>query len=346
MAEAIDELNFNSGADFASCRAGASATIENPSQSPRKRASADTKYQRKGAAVAKFDFNPENYTHRLMLALAIREYSSKPGQTLAGTKKEEASLLAALTKAGIAMSKPNLDRIAAAPKPGDRDHPYGRQASQVATFLERRGHFPPAQDAANALKLLPLFFGGMTSSARNTLDELKGKFSCYQFSDEAHTLVLAGIVEIEEVGPWGFATASECIETKQFSLHTAYYHGIAFSDEGRALYMMLREERTKHPRLYIFDSPSRPHGEDIEFVYGSLLAAHSSPQRHVSPVVLHRILGPTRGELPISDKDAFPEHVHRYLSLNARQPMTEKSANMSKNVVIKPKATKKGKTEK
>jgi hypothetical protein len=301
--------------------------------------------------MAKFDFNPENYTHRLMLALAIREYANQPGHSLAGTSTGETSLLGALAAAKIAMSKPNLDRIAAAPDPDDPKHqPYGRLASQVAAFLEKKGFFPPAQNASDALKLLPLFFGGMSTSARTTLEELKGRWSCYQFSNEAHTLVLAGDVEIEQVGPWGFAPATECIETKQFSLHTANYSGIAFSDEGKALYILLREDRTGHPRFYIFDSPSRPHGEAIEFVYGSLLAAHSSPQRHASPVVLYRGQHDSLyGEKPLSDTDEFPEHVHRYLSLRAEQTMSGTNGTVSRNETKtkpKPKTEKKPKAEK
>ena len=34
--------------------------------------------------VTKIDFNPENYAHRLMLALAVRDYTNTPGQSVSG----------------------------------------------------------------------------------------------------------------------------------------------------------------------------------------------------------------------------------------------------------------------
>ena len=81
------------------------------------------------AHVSKIDFNSENYGHRLLLAQAMRDYARESGRTLSGTKEGgEPSLLAALADTGTAMSKSNLDRIAAAGHPDDRDRPYGNNA--------------------------------------------------------------------------------------------------------------------------------------------------------------------------------------------------------------------------
>lgn len=162
--------------------------------------------------MSRIDFNSENYGHRLLLAQAMRDYARAPGRTLTGTKGGgESSLLSSLAEAGIAMSKSNLDRIAAAGHPDDREKPYGNNARRVAQFLADKGYFPPGQKPDDVFKLLPVFFGGYSEGCASVLRELEGTYRSYQYSEFSPHLATYGELTIRPLTPWNYAPFDEAI---------------------------------------------------------------------------------------------------------------------------------------
>jgi hypothetical protein len=269
------------------------------------------------AQVSKIDFNSENYGHRLLLAQAMRDYAREPGRTLSGTKEgSEPSLLTALADAGIAMSKSNLDRIAAAGHPDDRDRPYGNNARRVAQYLEENGYFPPGQKPDDVFKLLPLFFGGFSESSAAVLRELEGHYASYQYSEVSPDLVTAGALEIKAITPWGYAPFEEFIGSFHTHEHSTFYRGVVFVDDQKNIHMIGREESRQMPRLYMFEGVDRPDGKNISIVYGTLLCSGQNARRHLSPIALYRIEKALRG---LGGGDEYlsdtPEYVGHYLSM-------------------------------
>lgn len=265
--------------------------------------------------MTKIDFNDDNYSHRLMLALAVRDYTNTPGQSASGKHEgDRKSLLMELEGAGCATSKSQLDRIVQAPRPEDRGAPYPRNARQIALFLERRGYFPPGQDVEKTLKILPLFFDGFASSAPALLRDVAGEYHSYQNSSLDPDIILIGRFSIAPVSEWNFAKVTETIEIKHKSHNTLIYEGVAFSDEEKNLYILMRERNHRHPRFYLFDDCDRPHGSRIEAIYGTLLGGARLRKRHFSPIALHR----AEHERPASEvnrrhPDGLPDPIRRYL---------------------------------
>lgn len=265
--------------------------------------------------MSKIDFNSENYSHRLLLAQAMRDYAREPGRTLAGTKDgDEPSLLTALADAGVAMSKSNLDRIAAAGHPDDRQRPYGNNARRVAQFLEEKGHFPPGQKPEDVFKLLPLFFGGFSPNGAALLRELGGTFRSYQFSEFAPDRVTSGEITIGAVTEWNYAPFHEIIGHDHMHENMLRCDGVVFTDEHKNIFMMGREYFRNHPRLYMFEGVDRPNGKEIGLVYGTLLTAGLHARRHLSPIALQRSAKPYYGEEIYKFTD-LPEYVAHYLSM-------------------------------
>jgi hypothetical protein len=282
--------------------------------------------------MSKIDFNEANYGHRLMLALAIRDYTNTPGQSATGRHEgERKSLLKELEDSGCATSKAQIDRIVQSPQPGDRANPYPRNARQIALFLKERGYFPPGQDVDKTLKTLPLFFDGFASSAPSIMAELAGTYQSYTISSIDPDVVLLGELSIETLTDWNYARTREVIVVSHKGLNTLIYEGIAFSDEEKNLYILSRERNHRHPRFYLFEDCDRPAGDRIETVYGTLLGGARLRKRHFSPIVIDRAMDATKREfVPRGDRATLPPQVQRYLfgealSKSASKPLKTKS---------------------
>lgn len=265
--------------------------------------------------MTKIDFNDDNYSHRLMLALAVRDYTNTPGQSASGKHEgDRKSLLMELEGAGCATSKSQIDRIVQALRPEDRGAPYPRNARQIAAFLEQRGYFPPGQDIDKTLKILPLFFDGFASGAGTLLREVAGEYHTYKYSSIDPEIILIGHLTIAPVSEWNFAKAVETIEIKHKGHNTLIYEGVAFSDEEKNLYLLMRERNHRHPRFYLFDDCDRPNGSRIEAIYGSLLGGARLRKRHITPIALHRAEHERPpGEVNRRDPAALPAPIRRYL---------------------------------
>lgn len=269
------------------------------------------------AQVSKIDFNSENYGHRLLLAQAMRDYARAPGRTLSGTKEgSEPSLLAALADAGIAMSKSNLDRIAAAGHPDDRERPYGNNARRVAQFLEEKGYFPPGQKPDDAFRLLPLFFGGFSEGGTALLRELEGTYYSYQYSEFASEIITAGELTIGPVTPWNYAIFEENIGNHHMRRDMMMCNGIVFTDDQKNIHMIGREYYRQYPRYYMLEGIDRANGEDISLITGTLLSAGIHARRHITPIALQRT--ENKGVFEPQTQaylTELPEYVGHYLSM-------------------------------
>lgn len=261
--------------------------------------------------MTKIDFNPESYSHRHLLALAIRDFINTPGHALSSTNVPASHSL----RHACATSKSQLDRLSRAPNPDDPKTPYARNARQVARFLEKRGFFPPGQDIDKTLKILPVFFDGFSSSAPTVLDHLTGEYASYQFSNLNPDAVLVGTLVIEPRTAWNYARVQETIQINNTGLNTLIYEGVAFTDEEKNLYILTRERNHRHPRFYLFDDCHRPAGTAIETLYGTLLGGARQRKRQLSPIALHRGADP-RPSQPVKKPDlsALPKYVRSYLA--------------------------------
>jgi len=265
--------------------------------------------------VSRIDFNSENYGHRLLLAQAMRDYAREPGRTLSGTKGGgESSLLSALAEAGIAMSKSNLDRIAAAGQPDDRDRPYGNNARRVAQFLEEKGYFPPGQKPDDVFKLLPLFFGGFSENGAALLRELEGHFDSFLWSEFNNGIVAVGHITIGPLTPWNYAPFLEEIGNEHMQRDMLDCSGVAFCDDQKNLYLIGREYFRKYPRFYMFEGIDRPDGKTIGVVRGTVLGGGLHTRRHLSPIALTRS-NSDRNIYGLNVKE-LPEYVKHYLRMN------------------------------
>lgn len=284
--------------------------------------------------MSEFEFDPNNYSHRLMLALAIRDYSKPIGQhpgmgeeAKKSRSADKPTLRRALEKADIPISKGQIDRITAAPPPGKKQKPYSSGAPLVAEFLRREGYFPPAQNVQNTLKILPLFFDGFASRAAPFLSEIAGTYTSYQFSSRHPDTVLTGTLIIGECTPWNFAPAEETIVLPASGGHTLVYEGVAFSDDERVLYILAREREDGHPRFYLFEdciSPSGP--KNIETINGTILGGARQRRRHLSPISLFKGKPPKLTKtVRANDLSALPQAVRDYLS-RAMMPGPENEA--------------------
>lgn len=268
--------------------------------------------------MTKIDFNNDNYSHRLMLALAVRDYTNTPGQSASGRHEgDRKSLLKELGDAGCATSKSQLDRIVQAPNPADRTLSYPRNARSVALFLGQRGYFPPGQDIEKTLKTLPLFFDGFASSAPSIMAELSGTYQSYAISSIDPDVVLLGELTIDAMTDWNYAMTREVIVVSHKGLNTLIYEGVAFSDEEKNLYILSRERNHRHPRFYLFEDCDRPAGGRIETVYGMLLGGARLRKRHASLIVLDRTMDKAGREF-VHRKAAhtLPDPVRRHLLSN------------------------------
>ena len=261
--------------------------------------------------MSKIDFNSENYGHRLLLAQAMRDYARAPGQTMTGG---EASLLTALAEAGIAMSKSNLDRIAAAGHPDDRSRPYGNSARRVAQFLESKGFFPPGQKPDDVFKLLPLFFGGFSENGAALLRELEGHFDSFLWSEFNDKLVAVGHITIGPLTPWNYAPFQEEIGNEHMQRDMLDCSGVAFCDDQKNLYLIGREYFRQYPRFYMFEGIDRPDGKTIGVIRGTVLGGGLHTRRHLSPIALTR--SKYDRNLSGAHIKVLPEYVAHYLSLN------------------------------
>jgi len=268
------------------------------------------------AQVTKIDFNSENYGHRLLLAQAMRDYARAPGRTLAGTKDGgEPSLLSALADAGIAMSKSNLDRIAAAGHPDDRQRPYGNNARRVAQFLEEKGFFPPGQEPDDVFKLLPLFFGGFSESGAALLRELEGTFKSFHYSEFNNDIVAEGQLTIGSPTPWNYAPFEEQVGNAHMRKDMLLCRGIVFADDQKNVYMIGREYFRQYPRFYMFEGIDRPDGKSIGLVRGTLIGRGLHTKRHLSPIALQRADHDPHYYGGMHRLSALPEYVGLYLSM-------------------------------
>lgn len=265
--------------------------------------------------MTKIDFNDDNYSHRLMLALAVRDYTNTPGQSASGKHEgDRRSLLKELEDAGCATSKSQLDRIVQAPTPADRTLSYPRNARNVALYLAQRGYFPPGQDIEKTLKILPLFFDGFASGAPSIMSELAGTYQSYTFSSIDPDVILLGELTIDTITDWNYATSREVIVVSHKGLNTLIYEGVAFSDEEKNLYIVSRERNHRHPRFYLFEDCDRPSGGRIEIVYGTLLGGARLRKRHSSLIVLNRTMDADKREfVHKSQAHTLPDPVRRYL---------------------------------
>lgn len=312
--------------------------------------------------MTKIDFNMHNYGHRLMLALAVRDYTNTPGQSLsgrheadpraqgkrvsgksrAGTKtraerrtidaRHEAgaatpgetpsvstafrlkSLLEELREWGFATSKSQLDRIVQAPHPDNRGASYPHEARQVVNFLRTRGYFPPGQDIDKTLKILPLFFDGFASGAPGLMEDVEGEYHTYHYSSSNPDIIVVGHLKIDALTEWNFARVEHTIKATYRKHNTLIYEGIAFSDEERNLYILMREHTHRYPRFFVFDDCDRPNGKFVEAIYGSLLGAARLRKRHLSPIVLHRAHHPRPPhEITVEQASQLPAPIRRYL---------------------------------
>lgn len=267
------------------------------------------------AQLSKIDFNSENYGHRLLLAQAMRDYAREPGRTLSGTKEGgEPSLLAALADAGVAMSKSNLDRIAAAGHPDDRERPYGNNARRVAKYLEEKGYFPPGQKPDDVFKLLPLFFGGFSESGAALLQELEGHFDSFLWSEFNDNLVAVGHITIGSLTPWNYAPFLEEIGNEHMQRDMLHCSGVAFCDDQKNLYLIGREYFRQYPRFYMFEGIDRPDGKTIGVIRGTVLGGGLHTRRHLSPIALTR--SKYDQNLSGAHINDLPEYVAHYLSLS------------------------------
>lgn len=273
------------------------------------------------------DFNSENYGHRLLLAQAMRDYARAPGHTLTGA---DSSLLGALADAGIAMSKSNLDRIAAAGHPDDRSRPYGNNARRVAQFLGEKGFFPPGQKPDEVFKLLPLFFGGFSEGGAALLRELEGTYYSYQYSEFTTEVVTIGELTIGPLTPWNFATFKEHIGNIHMRKDMMMCDGVVFTDDQKNVYMIGREYFRQYPRYYMLEGIDRPDGGEISILSGTLLSAGLHARRHLTPIALRRTeekgqFVPQEGGLLTE----LPEYVGHYLSMTLAAGPRNKAPGMS-----------------
>lgn len=272
----------------------------------------------------KIDFNDDIFSHRLMLALAVRDYTNTPGQSASGKHEgDRKSLLKELEDSGCATSKSQLDRIVQAPSPADRTLSYPRNARSVALYLAQRGYFPPGQDIEKTLKILPLFFDGFASGAPGIMAELAGTYQSYTISSIDPDVVLLGELTINHMTDWNYATTREVIVVSHKGLNTLIYEGVAFSDEEKNLYVLSRERNHRHPRFYLFEDCDRPSGGRIETVYGMLLGGARLRKRHFSHIALNRTMDEAKREfVHKSQAHTLPDSVRRYLLGNSAPSAT------------------------
>lgn len=270
--------------------------------------------------MSKIDFNSDNYGHRLMLALAIRDYTNTPGHTLTGQHNgSEVSLIGELKEAGIATSRPVLNRIKAAPNPASNDD-YVKNAREVAAFLEQRGYFPPGRNIEKTLKVLPLFFDGVTFAATDFLTALEGEYQCYQFSNRKPDHIVVCTATIGALTPWGFAEFCQTIPQSELNSTALYHEGIVFADEEKNLYALARERNNDYPRFFVFEDCGRNESGEIDAIYGAVLGGARLKKRHLSPVALYRGEQPMPdGEVTADDMSALPKGVRFHLAKDMNQ---------------------------
>lgn len=264
----------------------------------------------------KFVFNSSDLGHRKLLALAIEDFIDEPGNTVSGSSDENGkALLEELKKQGTPYTKGKIDRLKKARLASKLEGSYPRDPLPVVKYLSRTGYFPPGRNTENTLKLLPVFFGGISDPATQLLREISGAYTCYQFSNLDPRFIVTSEFQIEKICEWRYAYVREEMLIEHNGRSKLIYEGVAFSDSKRNLYILMREKTSKHPRFYLFDDSDRPEPNTVETIFGTVLAAARLYNSHLSPVCLYRGNVPAPPK-PVSTEDlsSLPRYVAGYLA--------------------------------
>jgi hypothetical protein len=263
--------------------------------------------------TTQFIFNPNDLGHRKLLALAINEFASQPGNTVSGpTKKDGKGLVEELNKRGTPVSKTQIDRLKKA-APLRETYPP-RDAGVVAQYLQETGYFPPGGDPHKTLEMLPVFFQGFGEASSYRLSKIVGKYVSYQYSNVDPDYIVSGNLTIGTPSVLRYAPVHEEARIKHNGSKMLIYDGIAFLDAYQVIYVLLREKTLQNPRFYLFDDIDGP-GQDINMLFGTILSGARQHASHLSPVCLQR----TDEASPYirihkSEISKLPEYVARYMS--------------------------------